>query len=69
MGEDWRIDRNGRVADDLVHAIRMEVRKKASAGNDVGTLSPAMSSRMPIVMPEEITITVEDFQNAFRNGI
>lgn len=70
MGEDWRVDRNGRVADDLVHAIRMEVRKKnASAGNDVGTLSPAMSSRMPIVMPEEITITVEDFQNAFRNGI
>ena len=68
MGEEWRIERNGRVADDLVHAIRMEVRKKAG-GNDVGTLSPAMSSRMPIVMPDEITITVEDFQNAFRNGI
>mmetsp|Transcript_38721 Transcript_38721/g.69809 ORF Transcript_38721/g.69809 Transcript_38721/m.69809 type:complete len:633 (-) Transcript_38721:120-2018(-) len=69
MGDDWRTERNGRVADDLVHTIRMEVRKKAVAGNDGGTLSPSMSSRMPIVMPEEITITVEDFQNAFRNGI
>ena len=64
MGEDWRVDRNGRVADDLVHSIRMEVRKKAaSAGNDVATMSPSMSLRMPIVMPEEVTITVEDFQN------
>jgi len=70
MGEDWRTDRNGRVADDLVHSIRMEARKKAAgAGNDVGTLSPSMSSRMPIATPEEVTITVEDFQNAFRNGI
>lgn len=69
MGEDWRIERNGRVADDLVHSIRMEVRKKAGAGNDLATMSPSMSSRMPIVMPDEITITVEDFQNAFRNGI
>ncbi|KAL7527355.1 hypothetical protein ACHAXR_001914, partial [Thalassiosira sp. AJA248-18] len=69
MGEDWRVERNGRVADDLVHSIRMEVRKKASSGNEMGTMSPSMSSRMPIVMPEEITITVEDFQNAFRNGI
>ena len=64
MGEDWRVDRNGRVADDLVHSIRMEVRKKAaSAGNDVATMSPSMSLRMPIVMHEEVTITVEDFQN------
>ena len=69
MGEDWRADRNGRVADDLVHSIRVEVRKKSAAGNDLGTLSPAMSSRVPIAMPDEITITVEDFQNAFRNGI
>ena len=42
----------------------MEVRKKAaSAGNDVATMSPSMSLRMPIVMHEEVTITVEDFQN------
>jgi len=69
MGDDWRIERNGRVANDLVHSIRMEVRKKTSSGNELGTLSPSMSSRMPIVTPDEITITVEDFQNAFRNGI
>ena len=69
MGDDWRLERNGRVADDLVHAIRAEGRKKSASGNDVGTLSPAQSSRMPIVMPDEITITVEDFQNAFRNGM
>jgi hypothetical protein len=53
----------------LVHAIKLEVRRKATSGNDLGTLSPAQSSRMPILMPDEITITVEDFQNAFRNGI
>ena len=69
MGEEWRAERNGRVADDLVHSIRIEIRKKAVTGNDVGMLSLSMSSRMPIVAPEEITITVEDFQNAFRNGI
>jgi len=70
MGEDWRVERNGRVADDLVHSIRMEVRKKAAAaGNDMATMSPTMAMRMPIVLPEEVTITVEDFQNAFRNGI
>lgn len=69
MGEDWRADRNGRVADDLVHSVRVELRKKSASGNDLGTLSPAMSSRMPIAMPDEITVTVEDFQNAFRNGI
>ena len=69
MGDEWCIDRNGRVADDLVHSIRMEMRRKATSGNDLGTLSPAMSSRAPIVMPEEVIVTVEDFQNAFRNGI
>jgi hypothetical protein len=69
MGDDWCVDRNGRLADDLVHSIRMELRKKVVTGNDIGTLSPAMSSRMPITMPEEVIITVEDFQNAFRNGI
>ncbi|KAL7463160.1 hypothetical protein ACHAXS_003635 [Conticribra weissflogii] len=69
MGDEWRYDRNGRIADDLVNAIRLEIRKKSASGNDVGTLSPAQSARMPIVMPDEITITMEDFQNAFRNGM
>lgn len=69
MGVDWRIERNGRVADDLMHSIKMELRRKASSGNETSTLSPMMSSRMPVQMPEEITITVEDFQNAFRNGL
>jgi SpoVK/Ycf46/Vps4 family AAA+-type ATPase len=69
MGAEWRIERNGRVADDLVHSIKMEVKRKATSGNDVGTISPMMSSRVPVLMPEEVTITVEDFQNAFRNGL
>lgn len=69
MGGEWRAERNGRVADDLVHSIRLEVRKKGSAGNDVGTMSPAVSARVPIATPEEITVTVEDFQNAFRGSI
>jgi SpoVK/Ycf46/Vps4 family AAA+-type ATPase len=70
MGDDWRADRNGRVADDLVHSIRLEIKKKVATGNDLGTLSPAQQTiRMPVVLPEDITITVEDFQNAFRNGL
>jgi SpoVK/Ycf46/Vps4 family AAA+-type ATPase len=69
MGDEWRTDRNGRVADDLVHSIRLEIKKKAISGNDLGTLSPAQSHRIPIIMPDDITITVEDFQNAFRNGL
>lgn len=69
MGEDWRAERNGRVADDLVHAVKMELKKKSTSGNDLGTMSPAMSSRMPILTPDEVTVTVEDFQNAFRNGL
>jgi len=69
MGDEWRVDRHGRVADDLVHSIRLELRKKSVAGNDMGTLSPAASARVPVAAPEEITVTVEDFQNAFRNGI
>lgn len=69
MGDEWRYDRNGKIADDLVHAIRLEIRKKSASGNDLGTLSPAQSARMPVVMPDEITITMEDFQNAFRNGM
>jgi hypothetical protein len=70
MGDDWRADRNGRVADDLVHSIKLEIKKKVATGNDVGTLSPNQQViRMPVILPEDITITVEDFQNAFRNGI
>lgn len=72
MGEDWRYERNGRVADDLVHSIRMEVRKKSRQGNEqgtLGTITPSMSLRMPIATPDEITVSVEDFQNAFRSGI
>ena len=45
------------------------MKKKSTSGNDLGTLSPAMSSRMPILAPDEVTIIVEDFQNAFRNGL
>lgn len=71
MGDDWRADRNGRVADDLVHSIKLEIKKKVATGNDMGTMSisPAQQMRMPVVLPEDITITVEDFQSAFRNGL
>ena len=69
MGEEWRRDRHGRVADELVRSIRREVRGKAGGMHDAGTMTPIGATRPPIVSPDEITITVEDFQNAFRSGI
>ena len=39
MGDKWQANRNGRVADNLVHAIRAEARQKVTGGNEAGAMS------------------------------
>ena len=74
--EDWRLDRNGRMADLLMEGVRTEMRKRAVASDEhsrtsvspLKMLSPG-TQRMPAYTPEEVFVTVEDVQNAFVNGM
>lgn len=73
---DWRMERNGRIADLLVTGVRAEIRKRivwddsASRGSlsPIKLLSPG-TSRMPVFAPEEVFVTVEDIQNSIVNGM
>jgi hypothetical protein len=72
--EDWRLDRNGRMADLLLEGVRTEMRKRSGAGDEQASVSPLKmlspgSQRMPAYTPEEVFVTVEDVQNAFVNGM
>ena len=73
---DWRMERNGRIADLLMVGVRAEL-KKRTVWDDAaskGSLSPMKilspgSSRMPAFAPEEVFVTVEDIQNSIVNGM
>uniref|UniRef100_A0A7S2UJ49 AAA+ ATPase domain-containing protein n=1 Tax=Attheya septentrionalis TaxID=420275 RepID=A0A7S2UJ49_9STRA len=71
--EAWRSERNGRIADLLIAAVRIELRKRvsreemASKGSTGGLKSP-MVQRMPTCPPEELVVTIEDIQNAITHG-
>lgn len=72
--EDWRLDRNGRMADLLLEGVRTEMRKRSGTEDEQASVSPLKmlspgSQRMPAYTPEEIFVTVEDVQNAFVNGM
>mmetsp|Transcript_46813 Transcript_46813/g.141798 ORF Transcript_46813/g.141798 Transcript_46813/m.141798 type:complete len:612 (-) Transcript_46813:52-1887(-) len=75
--EDWRAERNGRVADLLLQAVRAEVKRRVAGGETEsrGSLSPfralpsPSSQKVPTCPPEEIIVTVEDVQNAVVNGL
>jgi SpoVK/Ycf46/Vps4 family AAA+-type ATPase len=71
--EDWRLDRNGRMAELLLEGVRTEMRKRSLASDDrsvspIKMMTPT-SPRMPAYTPEEVFVTVEDVQNAFVNGM
>ena len=74
--EDWRLERNGRISELLMHGVRSEIRKRVNfddaatkvSVSPIKMMSPN-SSRMPAFSPEEIFITVEDVQNAIVNGM
>jgi DNA polymerase III delta prime subunit len=74
--EDWRLERNGRISDLLVHGVRSELRKRMHFNDDASKVSMSpmklMSpggNRMPAFTPEEVFVTVEDVQNAIVNGM
>lgn len=75
--EDWRLERNGRIADLLLNGVRAELRKRFYFNDEsskvsfspIKMMSPGASSRMPAATPDEIFVTVEDVQNAIVNGM
>lgn len=75
--EDWRLERNGRIADLLLNGVRAELRKRMHFSDDsskvsfspIKMMSPTAASRMPAATPDEIFVTVEDVQNAIVNGM
>ena len=74
--EDWRAERNGRVAELLLQAVRGEVKRRVAGGETDSRgsimgykpLSP-LSQKGPVTPPEEVVVTVEDVQNAVMNGL
>lgn len=75
--EDWRLERNGRIADLLLNGVRAELRKRFHFNDQsskvsfspIKMMSPGAVSRMPAATPDEIFVTVEDVQNAIVNGM
>lgn len=75
--EDWRLERNGRIADLLLNGVRAELRKRFHFNDEsskisfspIKMMSPGAASRMPAATPDEIFVTVEDVQNAIVNGM
>lgn len=75
--EDWRLERNGRIAELLLNGVRAELRKRIHFNDEsskisfspIKMMSPGASSRMPAATPDEIFVTVEDVQNAIVNGM
>jgi len=74
--EEWRLDRNGRVADLLVDAVRVELKNKVTAGDNYSreSMNPkklqiAPGQKIPVSTVEEILVTAEDLQNAVMNGL
>mmetsp|Transcript_21394 Transcript_21394/g.50866 ORF Transcript_21394/g.50866 Transcript_21394/m.50866 type:complete len:579 (-) Transcript_21394:173-1909(-) len=75
--EDWRLERNGRIADLLLNGVRAELRKRFHfddatskvSFSPIKMMSPGAASRMPAATPDEIFVTVEDVQNAIVNGM
>jgi len=75
--EDWRLERNGRIADLLLNGVRAELRKRFHFNDNsskvsfspIKMMSPGAASRMPSATPDEVFVTVEDVQNAIVNGM
>lgn len=73
---EWRLERNGTIADLLMSGVRSELKKRKlwddttskASMSPMKFLSPG-SSRIPVFAPEEVFVTVEDIQNAIVNGL
>ena len=75
--EEWRVERNGRIANLLFHTCRHEIKSRILVREDqtVQSLSPRKllqlpgSTKIPSMPAEEIVITAEDLQNAILTGL
>lgn len=75
--EEWRAERNGRIANLLFHACRHEIKSRLLGRDDqtIQSLSPRKllqlpgSTKIPSMPAEEIVITAEDMQNAILTGL
>jgi len=74
--EEWRVERNGRIADLLLNAVRAELKNKMIGGETFSreSVSPKKllakpGQKLPFNIAEEILVTVEDVQNAVLGGL
>lgn len=74
--EDWRIERNGNIADLIMSGIRSELKNKLVGGDAFSkeSVSPRKllaqpGQKLPTNAAEEVFVTAEDVQNAILNGL
>lgn len=75
--EEWRAERNGRIAEILFHACRNEIKSRLLGKEEqsVYSLSPRKlmqqsdSKKIPFLPPEDVVFTAEDIQNVLMNGL
>jgi len=73
--EEWTIERNGRVADLLLNAVRTTMKRREGisqggyGGVDARSVPSPANHSFPCSSPEAIIVTVEDLQNALVRGL
>lgn len=73
---EWRSERNGRISDLLLNAVRNEIKRRVEGGVETESkastwkaLPSPVQEKVPMNPPEEVVVTVEDVQNAIVNGL
>jgi len=76
--EEWISDRNGYIADNLLNAVRFEIKKRRineletnsiALGRSPIKLSPPGSNTISNFGPDDIIVTTEDVKNALERGL
>jgi hypothetical protein len=74
--EEWRFERNGRIADLLLNSVRSEIKRRVEGGVDTESrqstlhfkaLPSPVQQKIPMTVPEEVVVTVEDLERAMVN--
>lgn len=74
--EEWRFERNGRIADLLLNSVRSEIKRRVEGGIDtesrqstlhIKALPSPVQQKIPMTVPEEVVVTVEDLERAMVN--
>lgn len=74
--EEWRSERNGRIADLLLNSVRSEIKRRVEGGIDTESrqstlhfkaLPSPVQQKIPMTVPEEVVVTVEDLERAMVN--